>query len=247
MASEHKGPVYAGGPAVDLVPNYIPKAITDEPPPVLPLMFHNPLATFTTRGCVNNCKFCAVPKIEGELRELDNWCPAPVVCDNNLLAARRAHFDRVIDRLKMFRYVDFNQGLEAGKFTPHVARRMAELQGVKVRFAFDHIGFEAKVHDAVKLAQEHGLKDIGCYVLIGFKDTPEDARYRLELLRSWGVIPNPMRYQPLNATEKNTYVGKEWTGQELRRMMRYYSRLNHLGWMPYEDYNPPVNTKGFGL
>lgn len=38
-----------------------------------PILFHNPCATFTTRGCVNNCSFCAVPKLEGDLKEIPNF------------------------------------------------------------------------------------------------------------------------------------------------------------------------------
>ena len=43
-----------------------------------PILFHNACATFTTRGCPNNCGFCAVPKIEGDLIEIRNFRPAPI-------------------------------------------------------------------------------------------------------------------------------------------------------------------------
>ncbi len=71
--------VWAGGPAVDLMPHYLVD-VTDScggqmlP---LPLTRHNPDATFTTRGCIRRCPFCAVPKIEGDFRELTDWTPAP--------------------------------------------------------------------------------------------------------------------------------------------------------------------------
>lgn len=251
MAKAHKGAVMAGGPAVDLRPDYL-AGVTEMPGEcpggIRPLAFHNPLATFTSRGCVNSCGFCAVPKIEGELRELNDWPVRPVVCDNNLLATSRAHFDRVIDRLKVLPYVDFNQGLDARRFNPHHARRLAELRGVKIRFAFDHIGLETQVVGAIQLAQSHGLKDIGCYCLIGFNDTPEDAIYRLDKIREWGALPNPMRYQPLGALEKNSYLGRAWTEAEIARITRYYSRLNWLGHIPFAEYkrNPtlPLWTGG---
>ncbi|KKK89717.1 hypothetical protein LCGC14_2730320, partial [marine sediment metagenome] len=51
-----------------------------------PLLFHNGCATFTTRGCPNKCGFCAVPLLEGDLREVVDFRPAPIICDNNLLA-----------------------------------------------------------------------------------------------------------------------------------------------------------------
>ncbi|MEF8788265.1 MAG: hypothetical protein V5A84_04275, partial [Planctomycetota bacterium] len=241
IASEHSGPAYAGGPAVDLMPEQMQGVATlGEPCPVPPLAMHNPLATFTTRGCPNGCPFCAVPRIEGDLVELEDWPVRPVVCDNNLLAASRRHFDRVIDRLKALPHVDFNQGLEARLFTAHHARRIAELRSVKLRFAFDQVADEAPVADAIPLARKHGLRDIGCYVLIGFHDTPECARYRLETLREWDIWPNPMRFQPLDSLEKDSHVGPAWTERELRRMMRYYSRLRWLEHIPYKDYRPPM-------
>lgn len=237
-AQRHAGPVCAGGPAVDLMPGQISNvADTETPCPVDPLPFHNPLATFTTRGCPNRCPFCAVPRIEGEFREIPDFRPAPIVCDNNFLASSRAHFDRVIDRLQPLPYVDFNQGLEAALFTPYHARRLAELPHVKVRFAFDHANDEAEVSTAIKLAETHGLTDIGCYVLIGFRDTPEDARYRLQKIREFGYRPNPMRFQPLDAMTKNSYVGAAWTECELKRMVRYYSKLRWFEHIPYEEFN----------
>ena len=105
-----------------------------------------------------------------------------------------------------------------------------------MRFAFDHVNQESKLKAAIDLCRRRTTKDIGIYVLIGFNDTPEDARYRLEKVRSWGIRPNPMRYQPLDAKRKNEYVAPGWTELELARMMRYYSRLRWLEHIPYEDF-----------
>lgn len=245
MARKHKGRVFAGGPAVDLMPDYlIDVAILDEPSPVPPILFHNPLATFTTRGCPRRCAYCAVPRIEGPFRELADWPVRPVVCDNNLLAASRKHFDTVIDGLKVFPYVDFNQGLDAKLFKPHCARRIAELRSVKVRFAFDCLANEAAVADAIALARKHGLRNLGCYVLIGYQGSRDAALYRLEKVRSWGLRPNPMRYQPLDALEKNSYVAPGWTEKELRRMMQYYSRLRWYEHIPYADFDRRTSKHG---
>jgi len=240
LAKQHHGKVFAGGPAVDLMPEQISDVADIETPcPVPPLWMHNPLATFTTRGCVNKCKFCAVPKIEGDLRELKEWPVRPVVCDNNLLAASRLHFDRVIDRLKAMPFVDFNQGLDARRFNRHHASRIAELKGVKVRFAFDHPKMESTVHDAIALARSEGLKHFAVYVLIGFRDTPDEARWKLDKCLEWGAEPNPMRYQPLNALNKNEYVGRGWTQKDLARYTRYYFRTSRgLGGIPFDEYKP---------
>lgn len=234
MASEHEGRVVAGGPAVDLMG--ADWADTPGTCPYDTLAFHNPCATFTTRGCPNKCKFCAVPKIEGEFRELDDWKPTPVVCDNNIMAASRKHFERVIDRLMDFPLVDFNQGLDARLFTRWHADQLARLHMVKVRFALDHISHLGSLINAVTIARSAGLNNFNVYVLIGFNDTPDDALHRLEAVRIMGIWPNPMRYQPLDARHKNEYVDPNWTDRELKRMSRYYSRLAWLEHIPYDEF-----------
>lgn len=238
MALAHKGRVIAGGPAVDLAKQNgcddLSWAKTPETVEYDTLSFHNPLATFTTRGCPNRCEFSAVPKIEPEFVELEKWKPAPVVCDNNLLACSLSHFHRVIDSLLPFPYVDFNQGFEARLLLGWHVGELSRLKHVKIRFAFDSQDEEQYVYRAVNLFQSHGFKDLGIYCLIGFNDSPEEARNRLEQARSWGIRPNAMRYQPLNTLEKNSYVAEGWTEAELRKMMQCY---NHLRWYEHIQYD----------
>lgn len=238
IQNKNKKRTIVGGPAVDIKPNYFGKyATVGKSTTVSPLSIHNPFATFTTRGCPNKCKFCAVPKIEGDFKELNDFEIKPIVCDNNFLESSKNHFNKVVDRLKKLHFVDFNQGLDARKFKKFHADRFAELNLLKLRFSFDHVNLESKVYDAIKLAKSAGLKDINIYVLIGFKDTPEEAYYKLEKVREWDCLPNPMRYQPLNTMKKNSYVDKSWTDRELKRMTRYYSRLNYWSKVPYKEFS----------
>jgi len=230
MKGASKKRVVIGGPAAKLA------GIQTEELPYSALPFHNPLATFTTRGCPNSCAFCAVPRLEGDLVELDDFPIKPVVCDNNLLAASIKHFDRVIDRLKVLPFVDFNQGLEAERFTPYHAKRIKEIKHTKVRFALDSSVDYDPVKNAIEICRATGLNNIGIYVLIGFHDTPEDAKTRLEWVRSQKIRPTPMRYQPLDCAVKNSYVAPKWTEKDLMGMMRYYSRLRWLEHIPYDEY-----------
>ena len=164
--------------------------------------------------------------------------PAPIVCDNNLLAASKKHFNRVIDREKVFDRVDFNQGLDARLLKPSHLSRLAELHLVHIRYSWDWVGMESQVMDAITATLAAGIprKRISIYVLIGIEDTPEDALYRLESVRTLGIKPFPMRYQPLDALVKDSHVAPGWTAKELRRMMRYWSRQNWLSKVPYAEY-----------
>jgi len=238
--------VFAGGPAVKLNPDYLAPLAQIPNLPIHALPHHNPNATFTSRGCIRQCRFCAVPRIEGDLVELPSWEPRPIVCDNNLLACSRAHFDRVIDSLKPVKGVDFNQGLDARLLTKYHAKRLAELDLHKVRLAWDHVSDEQPVYDAIQTLRRAGIgkKAIRVYVLIGFDDTPEDAYYRLNKLKfEWGIDPNPMRFQPLDAMVKNDYVAPNWTDRQLRNLVRYFSRTRWLGGIPFEEYMRPPADK----
>ena len=231
LRSEHKGPVKIGGPAI---------GVPTECEGFEPILFHNPCATFTSRGCPNNCGFCVVSCLEPEFFELEYFRPAPIICDNNFLACSVSHIDRVVESVKGYQKVDF-QGIDANYVTPEKADLLGKTKSI-LHIGFDHRN-EGKVYDAVKLLQERSTKDIVAYVIIGYQDTPEEAYYRLELARSWGIKPFPMRYQPLDAKKKNSYVAPGWTEKELRKMSRYYSRLNWLEQIPYSEYQVTAQSE----
>lgn len=229
--------VKAGGPAVAFNPDYLVDVAEIGGDYADAVAKHNPNATFTQRGCVRNCSFCIVPKIE-TMGELDDWPVRPIVCDNNFLACSDAHFNRVIDRLKPLKQVDFNQGLDARLLTKERAERLAELDMKVVRLAWDNSGMEKAYLQAVQLLTDAGFPKnlLRTYVLIGFTDTPEDALYRLETIRDLGIWPNPMRYQPLDSLTKNNYVGLHWTDSELKRFMRYWANLRYTRAIPFSEF-----------
>lgn len=239
-ASTYSGKVIVGGPATQLVQVDWAEVRKETSYDVLSL--YNPLATFTTRGCPNRCSFCAVPKIEGDFKELTTWKPAPIICDNNLFAASTTHFNKVIDSIKQFPFVDFNQGLDVRLLKNSHLSELQKLQSCKIRYAFDHISEESTVIDAIRKTKRKGLKNISCYVLIGYRDTPEDAKYRLNLILKEGVLPFPMRYQPLNCLEKNSFVGENWTKEELEKVVRYYSHIFKTRGIPYEEFDTKLRN-----
>ncbi len=230
--------VHVGGPAVAVDPAYFAALNTPATSAIDALAHHNPQATRTTIGCPNNCPFCIVPLLEGDLQELTHWIPRPIVLDNNPLAASSHHFDRMIDRLKPIHDVDFNQGFDARLLTSHHASRLAELDLAVVRLAWDHTATEPHFLRAFQLLRKAGFPAgrIRAYVLIGFDDTPADALYRLQTIADLGARPNPMRYQPLDTLRRNLYVAPNWTDAELKRYMRYWANLRVTSQIPFAQF-----------
>lgn len=236
--------VRAGGPAVGLMPSYL-SGVADIGGEVEALTKHNPDATFTSRGCIRHCQFCAVPKIEGELREFTDWEPKPIICDNNLLACSLRHFHTVIDRLKPVADVDFNQGLDARLLKQHHIDRLRELNLHCVRLAWDNIHLESMVINAVDRLLAAGLpkSKVRVYVLIGFDDSPDDALYRCQTLKDIGVLPYPQRFEPLDTLRQNSYVGKNWTAIGLIDFIRYWSRQHRFSGIPFAEYDTRKRRK----
>ena len=233
-----------GGPAVKLMPEYLCHCDTAKDWPEA-LSYHNSQATFTTRGCIRKCSFCAVPKIEGEFIELQDWQPKPIVCDNNILASSRKHFDEVIDRLKPIKGIDFNQGLDARLLTDYHLERLRELDISYLRFAWDNASEEAPVMRAIETSLACGFKKkaIRIYVLVNHGESYSEALYRCETLKCMGILPNVMRYQPLNSLKKNSYLSPEWDAQQLSDFCRYWNRLNWLGHIPWSEYKGRQEVK----
>jgi len=200
---------------------------------------HNPKATFTTRGCPRHCPFCIVPKIEPEFIELDDFPIRPIICDNNILASSDYHFDMVMEKLSDLENIDFNQGLDARLLTKERAEKLAKLKLKTARLAFDSLGYEKSFVKGLKLLNDAGIpgKKITVYVLINFRETPEQALYRLEKVRELGAWPFPMRYQPVDAKRRNAYLAKGWSERIVKDMSRYYSNLQYFGYIPFEEYD----------
>ena len=229
-----------GGPAVELMPGFFDGMADVAEGHNLPgvLQRVNPLATRTTLGCVRRCGFCAIGtgRIEGNYAELDEWPDLPVVCDNNLLAASKAHFDRVIDRLKVHGWTDFNQGIDSRLLTDYHADRMAEIKKPTIRLALDHMDYRDKWQEAFDRLRTAGIAkaNISSYCLIGFNSDPRECWQRCQWVESHGIKAYPMWFHGLDQLEKNIVTHEQkrlgWTDAERRHIMGFYYK--HRGTAP---------------
>lgn len=224
-----------GGPAVELMPGYLSGldhvTIGYDYPGVLQKI--NPTATRTTIGCVRKCGFCGIGKglIEpGGLKCLDDWPDLPTICDNNILASPTEHFDRVIDRLKKHKDVDFNQGIDARLLTKYHAKRLSELKIKKhsIRLALDEIKYADGWLIAFDKLRSAGIakSKISSYALIGFNSDPKEAWFRCEWIEKQGVKALPMWFHKLDQLKKNIVTKDQkalgWNDYERRRIMQWF-------------------------
>ena len=196
---------------------------------------------FSTRGCVRECGFCAVPRLEGRsqgragsIRGLVHPKHKKVVLwDNNMLGV--PNWRDVLGELRELGVeVDFNQGLDARFVTEEVARQLSTVRIRQLRMAYDIASEKRALERAIPALERAGFrrKDMVVYTLHNFTDTPDDFLRRVIDLLSWGVVSFPMRYEPLNSLTKNRYVSPHWTAKQLEMVARARRVLGTAGAFP---------------
>lgn len=157
----------------------------------------------TSRGCPNHCWFCAVPKREPRLIELD-ICDGTNVLDDNILACSERHIRAVFTMLKRQRgRVEFTGGLEAKRLQPWHVDLLSDLRPAQMFFALDTPDDEEPLRNASRMLREAGFtrQSMRCYVLIGYpRDTFEQADSRLRLCLELGFFPMAMLWRNTEGT-----------------------------------------------
>ena len=120
---------------------------------------------FLTRGCPNKCKWCIVPKKEGNVRpymDVDEIAIEGrtnlVLMDNNILASDYGlrQIEKIIERGYK---VDFNQAMDARLVTPEIAKLLAKVKWIKrIRFGCDTPGQKEHCERAISLIDAAGYK-----------------------------------------------------------------------------------------
>jgi len=204
----------------------------------------NAYFSYTTRGCVRKCPFCAVPKIEPlyqeyvplskQIKSIDSLYGKKkdlLLLDNNILAS--SCFEKIISEIKeigffkgaklngILRYVDFNQGIDLRKLTKQKMKLLAEISIKPLRIAFDDIRLKEQYIKAIEMAAEYGILNLSNYILYNYNDTPKDFYERLkinvDLNKKLGtkIFSFPMKYIPVTNKDR-TYVGTHWNPRFLR-------------------------------
>ncbi len=200
--------------------------------------FHNPNATFASRGCPVGCYFCIVPKMEGKTFTLIPDFPVrTVLCDNNLSALPADFQDHIVGRYKQagVPLLDANSGFEPATFTEDVYARWKPINKGPWRFAFDEDKERADVVRVMQMLRSENQKKKRVYVLIG-NEPFAVCMDRIKTVIAHGCEPHVQPYIKLNAVKKEPFVQHDWTMQTLKDVARWAN-----GWVwkkvPFEQYD----------
>ncbi len=167
---------------------------------------------YISKGCIRDCKFCIVPKIEGmvyKYAELEEFCKDQEnvrLLDNNILAYKD-HINELIKLRDSEKRIDFNQGLDIRLITPENAKLLSEIKrwkGLRLRFAFDDPTLKKIIKYKLRILDDAGISN-GCiqfYVLIGYKTTHYENLMRVKFLRRRGIDVFAMPYNKMDPYQK---------------------------------------------
>ncbi|WP_018211164.1 hypothetical protein [Desulfitobacterium hafniense] len=177
-------------------------------------LYNEPYAMgFCTRGCIRSCGFCIVPKKEGRIRatsdiyEFLNGREYFMLMDSNL-TAEPDHFERICKQLIKHRVnTYFSQGLDIRLMDADKAdllNRVRPWDGKRIHFAWDFMADEQAVKEGIQLVTKY-IKPhkIMFYVLIGWDTTEDEDLYRVELLRSYKIMPFVMPYDKFDYYQRS--------------------------------------------
>lgn len=200
---------------------------------------------YTSRGCVNKCPWCGVPKIEPEyvpyidikdsIRQMINeYGDKPVLklMDNNVMAS--PYLEKIIQDLielgygkgektkdNRTRYVDFNQGVDASYFTEERLSLLSKINIKPMRVAFDRSSEKDIYVKAIQISFQHGFRKFSNYMLYNCEDTPHDLFFRLQI----------------NSDLNDNLRAQEQSEGEMFQIYSYPMRFAPIN----EDYGPHTN------
>jgi hypothetical protein len=210
------------------------------------------IVLYASRGCTNKCGYCAVPRLEGDMKSFKtikhmlesakNEIPEPsavVLYDNNF--TEHKYFDNIVNEL-----IDFNvpvdiHGLHVDAFTEHHAEMFSKLKWGSqntngtpyLRFSFDKTKYANNIERALKLVDKYNVKaQFFCYMLFNFTDTPDDFWWRLQKAQNIvdrvgrAIYLFPQRYEPFSPNKRNEYVGPKWTKEMVRGLVKMYTYIH---------------------
>lgn len=172
---------------------------------------------YLTRGCPNHCRWCVVPRKEGNIRPYRKWQEIArhdtdklILMDNNILGC-----DYGIQQLESLigcgYRIDLNQGMDARLVDRDIAQIISRLSWIRhIRFSRDQKSQIEPIQRTIELLQEQGVRPYRVFIYLLVTADLQDAAERVEALKKYkginlyaqpernerlGVIPNKMQFE----------------------------------------------------
>jgi hypothetical protein len=162
-----------------------------------------------------------------------------ILNENKLLSVHTARKDKIIEldnyfaplfekihsKVQRVRYVDFNQGIDARLINEANIQKLAEIPIRPLRIAFDSWKYREIYERAIRLAAEHGIREMSNYLLYNYDEWPLELYYRLKLNidlceeLNVNIYSFPMKYHPIKDSKyfrNRNYTGKHWNRKYVR-------------------------------
>lgn len=171
---------------------------------------------FLTRGCINHCSFCVVPKKEGDIKPYAVWqdlvrstSDKLVLMDNNILACE--HGIEQLKELSETNYkIDLNQGMDIMLLNDEICSILKKLKWIKyIRFSCDKEYQLPYFEKMIQLFDKHKISKSKVFVYILVQKDLENADRPVQALhnmcksfslyaqaeRNKGIVPDRLQLE----------------------------------------------------
>lgn len=173
----------------------LPKAVDDTFPDYSIYPYCDYAIGYMTRGCPNHCRWCVVPRKEGQIKPYRKWKEIVrpdtnklVLMDNNILASQ--HGVEQLSTLIDSKYkIDLNQGMDARLVTKDVAQMLSLLKWIRfIRFSCDQKTQIESIIKTINLLGQYGVRPYRIFIYLLVTADIMDAAERVEELRKYKAI-----------------------------------------------------------
>lgn len=177
---------------------------------------------YITRGCPNRCRWCVVPKKEGNIRPYRKWqelvrqdTDKLVLMDNNILASDFG-IEQLAGLIGSPYRIDLNQGMDARLVTPEIAEVLARLKWIRfLRFSCDQESQIEPILRTCELLEKYGVRPYRVFVYLLVTADLDSASHRVEALKKLSGI------NLYAQAERNELLGVVPSADQLEFAQRY--------------------------
>ena len=177
---------------------------------------------YLTRGCPNNCRWCVVPRKEGQISPYRKWQDVVrqdtnklVLMDNNILSCEYG-IGQLESLVGSGYRIDLNQGMDARLVDTRIAGILAGIDWIRfIRFSCDQQSQIKPVKRAIDLLESQGVKPYRVFIYLLVTSDIQDAVDRVEELKV---------YKGINLyaqAERNERLGIMPNAEQLEFQQRY--------------------------